>query len=79
MINIPTTEPGRELAFVRTHHGADAVAAIFNLSDQPRTVTLLEMPHAGAYRDAFDGSTLTLDDGSTLRLPAWGYRVLLRS
>jgi glycosidase len=78
MINVVTGDAGRELAFVRAAHDGSAVAAFFRLSSDAAELTIAEMPHAGTYRDAFDGSEQQLAGGTTLTLPGWGYRVLVR-
>jgi 1,4-alpha-glucan branching enzyme len=77
MIDVPNSAPADVLSFVRMDDRGK-VLAVFNFSAQPRTVTFHDGPFEGAYRDAFTGAAATLARTSTLALPAWGYRVLVR-
>ena len=52
------------------------VLAVFNLSPQAADVRLLGERVPGRYKDFDNGNAdIQLEDGSTLKLPAWGYRV----
>ena len=76
MHKVVNTAPTKVLSFFREKDGAQ-VFAVFNLSPEPQTVRFEGAHHLGAYVD-FDGAPVTLTAGSTLELPAWGWRVFSR-
>lgn len=76
MTFVETSEPERVFAFVRAGED-DAVLAVFNLSDVPVRVDLVDGPFAGRYRDAFTREPAEVVAGTTLDLGAWDYRVLV--
>ena len=75
---VANSAPRQVFSFVRGND-KDKVAAVFNLSDKPVDVVLKGPHHAGRYLD-FDngGAEVQLQDGTTLTLPAWGYRVFVQ-
>ena len=77
MVRVPNDQESAVLSFVREHED-DAVLAVFNFSAQQRTVSFGEGPQRGAYVDALTGEPSTAEDLTTMTLPAWGYRVLVR-
>ena len=77
MVKVPDSDDTRVLAFVRENE-RDKVFAVLNFSDAPRTITFGDGPHHGSYADAFTGSPATFDDGTSLTLEPWGYRVYVR-
>jgi len=77
MIEVPNNEPASVLAFVRQKDD-DALLCV-NLSDQARDVTLHGELHHGTYVDHFARTMVSFTPDSSLRLPAWGYRVFVRS
>ena len=70
--------PKQVLSFVRGDANG-RVLAVFNLSPLAAEVQLKGERVPGRYKD-FDGDAdlITLEDGSTLKLPAWGYRVFVQ-
>jgi glycosidase len=77
MVRIPNSHEERWLTFFRVHPDGDRVLAAFNFSAEAATVTLGEGQYAGTWRDASSGETVSLDQGSSVSLPAWGHRVLV--
>lgn len=69
---VPNSAPKQVLSFQRGN-----VVAVFNLSAKPVDVTLKGTRHVGRFAD-FNGGDVTLADGGTLALPAWGWRVLIK-
>ena len=74
---VANSAPKQVFGFVRDN-GKDKVLAVFNLSAQPVEVKLTGTRPAGRYLDFNDGAEVSLEDGSALRLPAWGWRVLVQ-
>lgn len=70
---VANSAPKQVFSFVRGN-----VVGVFNLSARPVDVTLKGTRHAGRFTDFHDGAAITLQDGSTLSLPAWGWRVLTK-
>jgi glycosidase len=75
MIPVVNTAPQRVFTFVR-QNAEDKVFAIFNMSGTEQRVRFTEGPYAGRYTDYRDGSTVTVDAGTELVIPAWSHRVL---
>lgn len=76
MVQVTTSASKEVLAFVR-RAGDDAVLAVLNLSPQPLEVTLVSGPVAGEWMEFGSSGTTSLDEGSVLSVPAWGYRLLV--
>lgn len=74
---VANSAPKQVFSFVRGN-GRDKVLAVFNLSAQAVNVKLQGSRPAGRYLDFNDGAEVKLEDGSTLSLPAWGWRVLVQ-
>lgn len=86
MMEVRTSDPHCVLAFARSS-GPDGVLTVVNLSPHEREVELRSGPVAGRWVpleiDAERAADLpadgvTLEPGSTITLPAWGWTVLLR-
>jgi glycosidase len=77
MTRVPNAQEERWLSFVRNHPDGDRVLAVFNFSAEVATVILGEGPYAGTWRDAFSDEKEVLEQGGSVSLPAWGYRVLV--
>jgi glycosidase len=77
MIRIPNSHEAQWLTFLREHPDGDRVLALFNFGPEAASATLGEGPYDGTWRDAFTGEDVSIDQGASLPLPAWGYRVLL--
>lgn len=80
MIEVPNNQLASVLAFVRQKDN-DALLCVMNLSDsdQARDVTLHGELRHGTYVDYFARTMVSFTPDSSLRLPAWGYRVFVRS
>ena len=74
---VANSVPKQVFSFVRGN-GKDKVVAVFNLSAKPVEVALKGQRHTGRYLDFNDGAEVKLDDGGSLSLPAWGWRVFVR-
>jgi cyclomaltodextrin glucanotransferase len=71
---------GDEAAFYRVyeHDGAHQLALVLlNKGDAARTMEVREYLQPGAWRDAFDGSTVEAGDALRAEVPAHGVRVFL--
>jgi len=74
---VRNSAPKQVFSFTRAK-GRDKVVGVFNLSAQPVDVKLLGDRHTGRYVD-FDGDVpVDLQDGSSLSLQPWGYRVFIQ-
>jgi len=75
MIPVVNSAPASVLSFVR-QHDADKVLAVFNLSAAAQSITFIDGPFAGRYRDFGTGAAVTVDAATRMTLPPWSYRVL---
>jgi hypothetical protein len=78
MIKVPNDSEAKVLSFVRANE-RDRVFAVFNLSPEPRAVTLREELYFGTWRDAFSGRPIEFVEPATFDLAPWGYRVYVGS
>ena len=78
MIHVPNSVPDSVFSFVRQNADNKVFAAI-NFSSVKRTVSFVDGPYQGSYKDAFNGERVTLDDDSALSLGRWSYRILVRA
>lgn len=74
MIRITNDSPQRVLSFVRAND-TDKVLAIFNFSDEARTVRLKEKLAHGEYTEFFSRDKQTIGEGTSIELAPWGYAV----
>lgn len=77
MIHVPNDNPEKVFSFVR-QNDTEKVFAVFNFSDQPRTVKFDEALFHGQYNDFTTGERVSLDADMSLSLPAWGYKVYVK-
>jgi glycosidase len=77
MLDVPNSSPETVLSFVRAND-KDKVFAVFNFSAEPVDVSFKESLFPGSYRDFATGHVEKLEAGTTLQLPAWGFRVFQR-
>jgi glycosidase len=77
MIDVPNSVPADVLSFVRMDERGK-VFAVFNFSPRPQVVSFTEGPQADTYRDFATGSAARMERRTTMSLPPWGYRVLVR-
>jgi glycosidase len=78
MVKVPSDTEAEVLSFVR-RNGADAVFAVFNFSDETRTVAFRDSLHHGNWADAFDGSQARFESGTRLSMEPWGWRVFVEA
>ena len=63
-------------AFTREKNG-DKVVVVINLSKNDHTVELSGDSFVGEYKNVFaNNEAITLSEGQSMELPAWGYMVL---
>ncbi|WP_457420727.1 alpha-amylase family glycosyl hydrolase [Roseateles sp. P5_E7] len=74
---IANSAPKQVFSFVRGNE-QDKVVAVFNFSAKAVDVKLTGPRHAGRYADFNGGADVKLDDGTSLSLPAWGWRVFVQ-
>jgi len=77
MVRIWNSAPDKVFSFVREDE-RDKVFAMMNFSPEEQPVQFTDGPFSGEYQDYFSGESLTVSDNTTLVLPPWGYRVLVR-
>lgn len=75
MEKLENSAPKQLFSFIRRKDG-NRVVGLFNFSGQPVSAKLSDAHGAGRYRDFTTGKVVTLDTGSTVTLPAWGYQIL---
>lgn len=71
---------GEEAVFYRVyqHSGAQQIALVLlNKGDAARAMSVREYLQPGAWRDAFDGTTIQVGDSLQIEIPAHGVRVFL--
>lgn len=77
MIHVPNDQPTEVFSFVR-QNSDEKVFVVINFSDESKTVTFKEALFHGDYTEFFTGEKTTLNDLSTLKIPAWGYKVFTK-
>lgn len=77
MVRVHNDRPAQVLSFVR-QGDASKVLAVLNFSGETRRVRFLDALAQGSYTEYFSGVATTLDGGSEVELPPWGYRVFVR-
>jgi glycosidase len=78
MVKVPNDAEAAVLSFVRRNE-RDGVFAVFNFSEEARTVEFRGGLHRGDYLDYFGGERVTFDTSTTLRLGPWAYRAFVRA
>jgi glycosidase len=78
MVKVPNDAEAEVFSFVR-RNDRDALFAVFNFSDEARTVAFRDSLHHGSWTDAFDATSRTFEAGTTLSLEPWGWRVFLET
>lgn len=78
MVHVPNDQPKAVLSFVRAND-RDKVLAVINFSPHAQTVKLLEGLAHGTYVDYLSGTRKTIDEGTTLEVPAWGQQVWVKA
>ncbi|HKJ03171.1 MAG TPA: alpha-amylase family glycosyl hydrolase, partial [Longimicrobiales bacterium] len=78
MLRVPNSAEAAVLSFVR-RDDRDAVFAVFNLTGLRREVTFGESSlYQGRYTDYFSGETVRFEEGASLVMDPWSYRVYVR-
>lgn len=75
MAKVETDKPEQLLAWVRQQDG-NKVLGLFNMSGQPVTAKFADALPAGVYDEFGTGERVTVAEGDTVTLPAWGFRLL---
>lgn len=75
MTPVVNTAPGKVLSFVRETDG-DKILALFNMSGAEQSFSFTDGPTVGAYHDFADSSTVAIASDSTIKMPAWSYKIL---
>ncbi|GGD50468.1 alpha-amylase family glycosyl hydrolase [Croceicoccus pelagius] len=75
MSQVVNDKPQQLFAWVRQEDG-NKVVGLFNLSAKPVSAKLTDALAAGTYTEFRSGESVTIKDGDTVELPAWGYRLL---
>lgn len=74
MIQVPNNHMQEVLSFVRTNE-QNKVFAVFNFSNQVRSIRFEETLFTDTYTEFGSGEKVTLNADTELELPAWGYKV----
>ncbi len=77
MIRVPNDSMSKVISFVR-RNDRDKVFAAFNFSAEPQLVRFHESLYHGEYTDFSSGDRVTLDEGTSVTLGPWGYKVFTR-
>jgi len=77
MLRVMTGHDDRVFAFVR-EKGEDRVFVVLNLSDQPLEADFRGDLWHGTYTELFTGESCTFDEGFTMEMEPWAYRVYVR-
>ena len=77
MVPVVNDRPDHILSFVRSN-AQDKLFAVINFSAASQTVAFPQALIYDTYRDYFSQETVTISAKTTLRLPPWGYRILVK-
>jgi glycosidase len=77
MEKLDSDKPKQLFGWVRKQDG-NHVVGLFNLSATQVSAKLTDAHAAGEYKAFGSGEAVTLKDGNTVDLPAWGFRLLSR-
>ncbi|MBT0586474.1 alpha-amylase [Alteromonas sp. SM 2104] len=78
MLRVYNSAPDSVFSFVR-QNAQNKVFALFNFTETPKTVTFDGTLHPGSYVDFDSDVSVNIAPESEITLPAWGYRVLVKS
>jgi len=77
MIRVPNSSEESVLSFVREDNQSK-VFAVFNFSDEWKSVEFSESLHHGEYINYFSDEAVGFDENSTLEIEPWDYRVFVK-
>lgn len=77
MKRVNTSDDSSVFAFTRTKD-ADQVLVVLNLSDKVQDVTLQSLVLEGEFSEIFSGASLETENGLTMSLDSWAYRVFVK-
>lgn len=77
MEHVANTSPEAVFSFVRANE-SDRVFAVFNFSDEARTVSFKDNRYHGDYQDFTSGKPVSLNETSELELEPWAYQVFVQ-
>ncbi|WP_081990232.1 alpha-amylase family glycosyl hydrolase [Psychroserpens sp. Hel_I_66] len=78
MIKIPNNFESEVLSFVRQNEN-DKVFAVFNFSNEKKSVEFKESLFFGDYKDFETNESVTLDNTSKMDLEPWDYKILVKT
>ena len=76
MIPVPNDKPKAIFSFVREKDG-NKIFTVLNFSDQAQTVSFNENIQVDSYKDAFTNKKISVKANSKMKIPAYGYKVLV--
>jgi len=77
MIRVPNSSEESVLSFFR-EDGQGKVFAVFNFSDEWKSVEFTESLQYGEYINFFSDEAVEFDESSTLEIEPWDYRVFVK-
>lgn len=77
MVKVPNNFESEVFSFVRQNEN-DKVFAIFNFSDEPKTVEFKETLYHGNYIDFEDDNETVMDENSKVELSPWAYKIYIK-
>ncbi|WP_179021901.1 alpha-amylase family glycosyl hydrolase [Winogradskyella forsetii] len=77
MIKVPNNDESDVLSFVRQNEN-DKVFAVFNFSDNPKSVEFKEELYHGTYKEFNTKETVMLNTTTILELAPWSYKVYIK-
>ena len=77
MVKVPNNAESNVLSFVRQNE-KDKVFAVFNFSDQPKSVEFKETLHYGTYTDFDTKESLSINGDFQMQMAPWAYKVFIK-
>jgi copper(I)-binding protein len=77
MIKVPNNNESKVFSFVRQNED-DKIFAVFNFSDESKTVEFKEPLYHGKYSRFKNNEDIILDTNSTLELKPWEYQIYVQ-
>lgn len=77
MVKVPNNAESEVFSFVRQNE-KDKVFAVFNFSDEKKTVEFKESLYYGKYKDFISNELVELNVNTKLEMEPWGYKVYVK-
>ncbi len=77
MVKVPNNYESKVFSFVRQNE-QDKVFAVFNFSDEAKTVEFKESLYHDTYQQFSNDEEVTMDAGSTLDLKPWDFQIFIK-